>query len=115
MLGVIQYSLLTIFWAPLVGVGLYGAGLAIYRLFLSPLAKFPGPKLAALTRKYESYYEAVQNYEYLWKIKAMHEKYGKQFWLCRPRSVVDSIKACVNPEVICKYLLTLELQVPLFA
>ena len=78
MLGIIRYSILTIFWLPIVGASLYVAGLAFYRLFLSPLAKFPGPKLAALTRKYESYYEAVQNYEYLWKIKKLHEQYGEQ-------------------------------------
>ena len=79
MLGVIQYSILTIFWLPIAAAALYGAGLAIYRLFLSPLAKFPGPKLAALTRKYESYYEAYQNYEYLWKIKELHKQYGELF------------------------------------
>ena len=76
MLGVLQHGLFAIFWLPFVAAALYGAGLTFYRLVLSPLAKFPGPKLAALTRKYESYYEAVQNYEYLWKIKKLHEKYG---------------------------------------
>jgi hypothetical protein len=29
---------------------LYIIGVAIYRLYLSPIAKFPGPKLAALTK-----------------------------------------------------------------
>lgn len=77
MLGVIQYSILTIFWLPIAAAALYGVGLAIYRLFLSPLAKFPGPKIAALTRKYESYYEVYRNYEYIWKIKELHEKYGE--------------------------------------
>ena len=77
MLAVIQHSIWAVFWLPTAAVVLYGAGLTIYRLFLSPLAKFPGPKLAALTRKYESYYEAYQNYEYLWKIKEMHKKYGE--------------------------------------
>ena len=63
------------FLLPIFAAALYVAGLAFYRLFLSPLSKFPGPKLAALTRKYESYYEAVQNYEYLWKIKKLHRQY----------------------------------------
>lgn len=77
MLGFLHYSIFVILWLPLAAVGLYAAGLATYRLLLSPLAKFPGPKLAALTRKYESYFEAVRNYEYLWKIKKLHTKYGK--------------------------------------
>lgn len=77
MLGLLKIGVFTFFWLPLVAVVLYAFGLTVYRLFLSPLAKFPGPRLAALTRKYESYYEAVQNYEYLWKIKQMHQKYGK--------------------------------------
>lgn len=77
MLGLFKVGFFTILWLPLVAGGLYALGLTIYRLFLSPLAKFPGSKLAALTRKYESYYEAVENYEYLWKIKKMHEQYGK--------------------------------------
>lgn len=76
MLSAIQFGLAT-FLLPFVWLALHGAGLAVYRLFLSPLAKFPGPKLAALTRKYESYYEAVQNYEYLWKIKKLHRQYGE--------------------------------------
>ena len=76
MLSAVQFGLAS-FLLPLIWLALYGAGLAFYRLFLSPLAKFPGPKLAALTRKYESYYEAVQNYEYLWKIKKLHRQYGE--------------------------------------
>ena len=108
MLGIIQYSLLTIFWLPIAAAALYGAGLAIYRLYLSPLAKFPGPKLAALTRKYESYYEAYQNYEYLWKIKEMHKQYGEiiipltvSFTCCDSnwcgRSATVAIKSQVSP------------------
>ncbi|KAL8826802.1 MAG: hypothetical protein Q9191_003573 [Dirinaria sp. TL-2023a] len=75
MLSALQFGAFT-FLLPVLLTALYGAGLAFYRLFLSPLAKFPGPKLAALTRKYESYYEAVRNYEYLWKIKKLHQQYG---------------------------------------
>ena len=28
-----------------------------------------------MTQKYESYYEAVENYEYVWKIKQLHQKF----------------------------------------
>ncbi|KAJ6443717.1 Trichodiene oxygenase [Purpureocillium lavendulum] len=41
----------------LVGTVVYLIAIAIYRLYLSPLSKFPGPKLAALTQWYEAYYE----------------------------------------------------------
>ena len=76
MPSLMWWSIFTISWVPIVVVVIYGLGLAIYRLFLSPLAKFPGPKLAALTRKYELYYETYRYFEYLWKIKKMHMKYG---------------------------------------
>ena len=52
----------------------YLAGIAIYRLFFDPLAKFPGPKLAALTRYYEAYYDVVQNGQYTYKIDQLHRE-----------------------------------------
>ncbi|KAK2747755.1 hypothetical protein FQN57_001785 [Myotisia sp. PD_48] len=54
----------------------YLGGLCVYRLFFHPLAKFPGPKLAAVTRYYEAYYDIIQNGQYTFKIKELHEKYG---------------------------------------
>ncbi|KAF2111418.1 cytochrome P450 [Lophiotrema nucula] len=55
----------------------YWVTVGIYRVYFSPLAKFPGPKLAALTFWYEFYYEIYpHSYQYLWKIKALHEQYG---------------------------------------
>ncbi|KAK6597436.1 benzoate 4-monooxygenase cytochrome p450 [Botrytis cinerea] len=48
----------------------------IYRLYLSPIAKFPGPKLAALTSWYEIYFNVVRDGQWLWEIKRMHEEYG---------------------------------------
>jgi hypothetical protein len=50
---------------------------AIYRLYFSPLAKFPGPKLAALTLWYEFYYDVIKRGKFTWKIQQMHQKYGK--------------------------------------
>ncbi len=58
-------------------VGLYLTCGAIYRLCLSPISQFPGPKLAALTLWYEFYYDVVKTGTYMAEIKKMHEKYGK--------------------------------------
>lgn len=57
---------------------LYLASLAIYRLYLSPLAKFPRPKLAAVTYLYEGYYDVVKRGKYTFKIRDLHQEYG---WL----------------------------------
>ncbi|KAL1792259.1 hypothetical protein ACET3X_010010 [Alternaria dauci] len=63
----------------LVGVVLlftYVIGNAIYQLYISPLSKFPGPKLAAVTLYYEIYYDVFRWGRYWAEIKKMHEKYG---------------------------------------
>merc|ERR1711881_513875 len=56
--------------------GLYLIGLAVYRLYFSPIAKFPGPKLAALTRWYEFYYEVVLRGQFSDHIAELHKRYG---------------------------------------
>lgn len=60
---------------PCFGV-LYCGGLALYRLTIHPLARFPGPKLAAITRYYEAYWDVVQNGQYTFQIERLHKKYG---------------------------------------
>lgn len=55
---------------------LYTGSVIFYRLFLSPLAKFPGPRLAAATRLYETYYQIVKGGIFTWHINDLHEKYG---------------------------------------
>ena len=49
---------------------------AIYRLYLSPLAGIPGPKLAILSFWYEFYYDIVLKGRYQWKLVELHEEYG---------------------------------------
>lgn len=48
----------------------------IYRLYLSPVASVPGPRLAALNVWYELYYDVIKGGKYTWKIEQMHEQYG---------------------------------------
>ncbi|KAF2093633.1 putative P450 monooxygenase [Rhizodiscina lignyota] len=54
----------------------YCASIAFYRLYLHPLAKFPGPRLAAVTLWYEFYYDVVLRGRYTWKIDELHNEYG---------------------------------------
>ncbi len=55
---------------------LYATSLAIYRLYLHPLAGIPGPKLAALTRYYEAYFDVCKGGVYTFKISKLHKEYG---------------------------------------
>ncbi|KAE8452045.1 hypothetical protein EG329_002210 [Mollisiaceae sp. DMI_Dod_QoI] len=52
---------------------LYGV---YYRLYLSPIAHIPGPKLAAVTRLYEAYYDLYLGGKYTFKIIELHKQYG---------------------------------------
>jgi cytochrome P450 len=54
----------------------YGVLLALYRIYLHPLSKYPGPRLAAATRWYEFYFDVVKRGRFAWEIKRMHEVYG---------------------------------------
>ena len=55
---------------------LYFIFVALYRLYFSPLANFPGPKLAALTSWVEFYHDVIRRGQYTFEIVKMHEKYG---------------------------------------
>ena len=52
---------------------LYGA---IWRLYMSPIAGFPGPRFAALTFWNEFYYDVIRKGQYTWKIVDYDKKYG---------------------------------------
>ncbi|KAH7417587.1 putative cytochrome P450 [Cadophora sp. MPI-SDFR-AT-0126] len=54
----------------------YLVAVAIHRMYFSPIARFPGPKLAALTKWYEFYYDVVLQGQFTFRIQAMHKKYG---------------------------------------
>ncbi|CRG88438.1 hypothetical protein PISL3812_05468 [Talaromyces islandicus] len=55
---------------------LYVAYLVVSRLFLSPLAKFPGPKLAALSNWYEFYYDVILQGRFTAHVQDLHKCYG---------------------------------------
>ncbi|KAI1875017.1 uncharacterized protein JN550_002446 [Neoarthrinium moseri] len=55
---------------------LYSLLVVIYRLYFSPLAGFPGPRIAAATGWYEFYYQYWLNGKYIFEIEKMHKKYG---------------------------------------
>jgi hypothetical protein len=60
----------------------YNFWLVLWRLYLCPLARFPGPKLAAVTGWYEFYYDAICHGKYTFEIAKMHEQYGTRLlWL----------------------------------
>lgn len=66
-----------------VGVSWFFYG-AIWRLYLSPIARFPGPRFAALTFWNEFYYDVVGKGRYTWKIADYHKRYGRAWPLSGP-------------------------------
>lgn len=52
--------------------------LVIWRLYFSPISKFPGPKLAALTSWYEAYYDFCHEGggQFAFQLKRLHKIYG---------------------------------------
>jgi hypothetical protein len=68
----------TIFWISLLYC-IIVVGQITYRLVLHPLAKFPGPKLAAATTLYEIYFEMIKwpRGQFSKEIDRMHDQYGK--------------------------------------
>lgn len=57
----------------------YLVGLVVYRLYLSPLAAFPGPKFAAVSKWYEFYYEVVKRGQFTFHLNELHDRYGEYF------------------------------------
>lgn len=64
-------------WGLIWGAVVYSLCLIIYRLTLHPLAKFPGPRMAAATHLFEIAHDFFGHGAYLFEIERMHDKYGE--------------------------------------
>ncbi|KAF1947457.1 benzoate 4-monooxygenase cytochrome P450 [Clathrospora elynae] len=58
------------------GTALYTLYGVVWRLYISPVAHFPGSKLAAATFWYEFYYDVMKGGQYVYEIERMHRIYG---------------------------------------
>lgn len=56
---------------------LYACTIVLYRLFLHPLRKIPGPWLAAATGWYEFYQDIILNGHYVKEYPKLHDRYGQ--------------------------------------
>ncbi|KAI1496062.1 cytochrome P450, partial [Biscogniauxia marginata] len=54
---------------------IYILSLVVYRLYFSPISKFPGPKLAAVTSWYEAFFD-LKSANFPDVLKEWHDKYG---------------------------------------
>lgn len=72
------------------GILLYGI-LIIYRIYFSALCGFPGPKLAASTGWYETYFELFKRGggQFTFQIEKLHERYGTSILVCAGPSCLD--------------------------
>ena len=61
---------------PLLALAAYLVLVGIYRLYWSPIAHFPGPKLAALTGWYEVWFDIVLGGQFTFQIEKWHQQYG---------------------------------------
>lgn len=81
----------------------------IYRLLIHPLAKIPGPKLAALSRIYDFYYDCILGGKFAFKIDELHQQYGKpnQFVIvsdCQPSHPQVPLSVLVPTKSISRIL-----------
>ena len=54
----------------------YLLALAFYRLYLSPIAHFPGSKMAAISGWNETYLDVFKGGQFTFQIQEWHKRYG---------------------------------------
>ena len=48
----------------------------IHRLWMHPLAPYPGPRLAAMTKWYRAYFDLIRDGGWLEQLEKLHAQYG---------------------------------------
>ena len=80
----------------------------VYRLYMSPISEFPGPRLAAASFWYEFYYDIVLGGKYTWKIAELHEKYGIRYCFCYLEIESDRVrKGLLFASILMNYISTI--------
>lgn len=71
-------SMPTIYFAVII-LSIWVVTVMLYRLYLHPLARFPGPKSVAISYWQEFYHDVVKagGGHYYKRVDQMHERYGK--------------------------------------
>jgi hypothetical protein len=78
----------------------YVVSLAFYRITLHPLAKIPGPKLAAITQLYQTYwgYRNGESRFYI-QVERLHKQYGLSLLITRASSLLFLLQCiCLNTD-----------------
>lgn len=68
---------ITFIGAIVLAVPLYLLALIFYRLYLHPLSKYPGPKLAAISTLYRAYHQTWRDGRLVENLAGLHQSYGK--------------------------------------
>jgi hypothetical protein len=81
-----------------VGAFLYCVLLSRHHLYFHPLSKFPSPRLAALTKWYELYYDLFKDHggQFMWQVQELHRRYGH-----RRDSIVLKITDLIEQDPLC--------------
>lgn len=81
----------------------YRASICFYRLYFHPLAKFPGPRLAAVTTLWRAYHQVWRDGKLLHTTRELHKHYGpiirispNELDFCDPQAFFDIYNTTFN-------------------